>query len=202
MGVWSNFCIVCGGPYRNEFEINDDYNKMFNKFQKKYPSILKHDDGTWNLELNADNWVENIYIVTLNGKLINVTNVDCGEATYNNKIYIATPCNWEDNDKLNGISCHCDCYKFLQDSFSYNLLPTKDCKLKNINLDIDDMTACFDSELYAPMDIFSFGQEFECTSNKLIKYMWLFESPLKHGKNRDRLVKMWEQILNIKKQKS
>ena len=204
MGVFCNFCVICGGPFDNSFMINwdDDDNGRFEEFEKnlvKTGNIKIEDNCGKYATLENSEWMNNILIVTLDGKILETDNADCGISTYKKDKYIITPMNWEKDVTKNGICCHKSCYNLLKTKFSYELKPILNDKtpaLKDISKEINDITSCLPSKLYEDMNTFSFDQEFYLKP-EIMDYLWLFDNPINVGKNQDRIVKMWRSLLSL-----
>src|SRR5438309_1970479 len=131
MGVWSDYCLICGGPYTNE-DLDD----------------IIYDDCEWLLYS---------YTISKREELFETELVDCGVSSCNDNKFIVCPFlsgDFEDHEEA--IACHRNCYQLLKDELNYslkfsdvhNLLDESICVLKN-------------HKLYGKMEEYSFGQEFE-----------------------------------------
>lgn len=169
MGVWSDYCLICGGPYRNE-AIDDDDNEII------------HEEC---------DWLTKSYTITEKNKKYPTDMIDCGESKYQNKKFSVCPLNWDDKDKeeIIAIGCHRDCYKLLKEEFNYQL------KFSDVHDKLHEyLCVLSDTTIYGKMDEYAFGQEFE--NNAFVENKWLLENPFKNKKNKNRILKIWKPLIN------
>jgi hypothetical protein len=169
MGVWSNYCIICGGPFRNEFTNDDGQN------------VKMEDDSEWLI---------NSFTITKEEKKLDSGLVDCGVSKCANGEYCVSRGLWKDiDDNKKAICCHQDCYSLLEKEINYKL------KFNDVDGMLDYWTgALLERKLYGKMTEYSFGQEFEWMA--VLDDGWLLESPLKNKKNKGRILKIWRIMAN------
>lgn len=109
---WDLYCIICGGPFNNVFLLEDEI----------------HDERTGK-NFIIDDWLEDIFLITNENKLIETSSskqVDEGLFFKINHIeYGIPPVLWPQFNHSNqgrGIVCHHDCYIVLKTNFNYELL--------------------------------------------------------------------------------
>lgn len=180
MGIWDEYCLICGGPIINYFDGN----------------TVMYDDNDNEIICNKKeyNWLNNLILILSNEQIIKLTGkhyADSGKFVLNNKLYIVTPINyhskWINHDGY-GVICHQDCYKLIEYNLHHKilfsniakLLHTGNCLLKNISK-------------YKPMDKY-ISQLFDYyhadQQNK-----WLLDNPLKNNENKKRILNIWKPLI-------
>jgi hypothetical protein len=170
MGVWSDYCLICGGPYRNSFYTDSD--------QIDYPDLT---------------WLLLSYCITDQNKKFKTGIVDCGEAQNNDgKEFSTCPLHWEEEsfDRTKAISCHRNCYMLLKKKFHYEL------KFSDVYNLLDEYIGVLKCKtIYGKMNKYSFGQEFD--SDCVIKNKWLLTDPLLDHDNKRRILNIWEPFVTL-----
>lgn len=180
MGVWSDYCLICGGPFRNTYDNEDGEEINDPKFE----------------------WLNYSYLITYDEKKIETRLVDCGKG-YNNDgaelEYNVCPFLWDTKDNkrkkkkkltdVRAICCHRTCHNLLNQKLGYDL------KFSDV---FDKLCAGIsvlkDTTLYGKMTEYSFGQDFE--EKAYTNESWLLEDPFYNKENEKRIMDAWKSFLN------
>jgi len=167
MGCWSDYCLICGGPYRNE----------------------GYDDNGDSVEYDDCEWLVKSYTITKDNKLHRTGVVDCGMSESDGNEFCVCKMLWEDySEEAQAIACHRSCYKLLKKEFAYKL------KFEDVYDMIDEYLCVLnDKSVYGEINEYSFGQEFE--SAAFVKDRWLLQDPLIDTINRKRIFNIWKPLI-------
>ena len=183
MGVWDEYCVICGGPLRNFFTKGREmYSEDTNNFFIIPKTITKY------------NWLNKLYIITSveeNIKALGEQYTEYGEFKVKNNLYIITPMNWHNDSFKNikgyGTVCHRDCYELLIKELDYFLSFSNICRLlKGENNLLRKRYGAMDKYIGQDYDYYSANKE----------NSWLLESPLKNIRNKDRILNIWKPLVD------
>jgi hypothetical protein len=173
MGVWSDYCLVCGGPFRNTCWDEDGDDEI------DYPELA---------------WLCQSYTIDQDEGLHKTGLIDCGTPHLDNGStetnFHTCPMNWEDGDDFKpAVACHRICYKLIKKELGYRI------KFSDVKDLLDDLLCVFaDKKSYGRMHKYSFGQEFE--SEAFTKDKWLLTDPTTNEKNKARIIKTWASFVD------
>jgi len=116
MGGLDCYCIICGGPFCESSETEDEYLEVWDE------------DGE-PLKFEGDfSWLSNISIITSDGDKIKTdykTYDDYGSFVIDGKGYVCGSLKWMDGDErigfIKAIVCHDMCHKLVKDTFNYDI---------------------------------------------------------------------------------
>lgn len=171
MGVWSDYCIICGGPYKNEGMNENDEDVVYEDCE----------------------WLNFSYSITESEEVVETELVDCGYAEADGKKFSTCPVHWGDNiyEGTKSITCHRKCYHFLKNTLGYTLKYGDVIDLIAMGSGIGVIK---DHQLYGDMERYSFGQDFD--SDGFLNDKWLLKDPFDNEKNGRRILKIWEPIVS------
>lgn len=186
MGIWDEYCLICGGPLWNNFIKGKD---MYDEHTGLSHSIIKKDY----------NWLNDLYLILSSGLIISTTvdnHYESGEFKIKGKKYVITPLNYHNSNAGDdyGIVCHRDCYKLLSDKLNYELRFNNICRLLDTGNSLIKNKSGYGVMVKYQSQFFNYYDAH--TQNA-----WLLESPLKNKKNMERILKMWGKIVNRIKKK-
>ena len=208
MGVHDNYCCICGAPDNNSAldyisNMIDDNDDMLN--QKDVD--IKHFFNEFEILENELTWLNNLYLITSENKIIKPIKYNSDDSTYlddQKNIYDSAQFTWESNDNPSNICivCHVDCYNFLHEKLNYDLNFNHVCRR------LDDRMSVFKNKnIYGTIaKKYSFRQDFkwfellvkikknQMTINQDNVYFLL--SPLKSDLNGERLLSIWSDLYN------
>jgi hypothetical protein len=183
MGVWDEYCFVCGGPLRNPFTKG----KSVYDVDKKHHDVLEH---SVTHTITKYKWLDKLIVINSEEKIYKVdgsTYGNYGVFELDNVNLSVTPANWHECDYDYGVVCHVDCHKVINKVFGYKIMFANVCRLLRP----------FNSLLktnYREMQKYSGEQDFnayDCHTH----YGWMLESPLKNKRNCDRIVLIWGNLI-------
>ena len=199
MGVHSNFCIICAGPYMVDYySENFGSNTMF--AWGNYAKHLNKENDT-NDDNQQYNWLELTFCITQDNIIMpsgiihdgniehgKCDNVVCDEFDIcDGPLHSLStfPFMWDD-DSTKTITCHRSCYNLLSTKLDYKLKFTDMEKL------INDY-GWLDEKLYGPMNKYSMDQFFD--PKCFTKDSWLVEDPMSNERNSKRILDMWKLVI-------
>ena len=169
MGIWNEYCLICGGPIINTFFIDNDKGKSTKITKKEY------------------DWMNKLFLISNDNKLLQTTgNVydSVGGFVIQSKYYIITPLNYHagfDNDGY-GLICHQDCYNLIKKKLNHELVFANVCRILS-----EGSSTLKQLSKYKPMDKY-INQFFEYSS-AINEYPWLLNSPLNDKINQEKASK-------------
>ena len=176
MGVWADYCIICGGPYSNRAY-------KYNKESAEY-------DGM-EVEIKECIWLTKSYTIDHKERKHSTNQVDCGVPYVGNTstTFSTCPLLWIEREGIiPAIACHRQCYKLLVSKLDYKL------KFGDVKCLLDDLIGVLkEKEKYGLMYAYSFDQEFDSSSFFIDK--WLLEDPNENKENSKRILKIWEPLV-------
>lgn len=181
MGIWDEYCLICGGPIRNDFD----------GVQEIYSD---ESDTDYKAKIKEYDWLNKLFLILSNNKIMKANNKQYnsyGEIVINRKVYTITPFNYHQDWKYvdgYGVVCHQDCYNLLEKSLKYELLFSDVCQLL-----AEGNSLLKQQSKYAPMNkyisqIFKFY--YADRDNE-----WILESPLENSDNKKRILNIWKPLV-------
>lgn len=170
MGIWEEYCLICGGPLNDEFTIEiDDKQKQVTKKEYK--------------------WMYQLFILTNDNKIIKANYGDyelSGSFEIGSKEYHTTPINYQETNY--GVVCHRDCYHLILKKLKHDIIFANVCRL------LDKYNSILKPKSkYKPMD--KFMQQFYEYDLIVKNHSWLLESPLVNKQNEERVLKIWTPLI-------
>lgn len=181
MGYWEEYCLICGGPLKNNFA----------KGKEIYDSET---DTSSTIIIKEYDWLNYLYFIQSNGDILKTDGsayTDNGEIVINKKAYVITPIHYHSKFKNAagyGVICHQDCYDLLKTKLKYNLQFGDVCRLLGeYNCLLKQKSKYGAMEKYVWQD-FDYLRAHEENS-------YLLESPLINKKNQQRVLKIWTPLV-------
>jgi hypothetical protein len=170
MGVWCDYCLVCGGPFKN---------------------YVWDDDEDDEITYSECAWLCESYTIDEDEGLHKTGLVDCGtpHIGHEETNFHTCPQNWTDWDSIKpAVACHRVCFKLIKKELGYRI------KFADVKELLDDLLCVLaDKKSYGKMHRYSFGQEFE--SKAFAKDLWLLTNPMTNDKNKARIIKTWTPVV-------
>lgn len=176
MGVWEEYCLICGGPLTNKFILI------------KY---TEEEDIQTTITKKEYNWMNQLFLLTSDNQIIKTMGNkydSYGGFKLGPKSYAVSPHRYVESDNY-GVVCHQDCYHLIQKKLKHDMLFVNVCRL------LDKYNSILKPKSkYKPMD--KFIQQFY-EYNLIIKnHEWLLESPLVNKQNEQRILKIWTLLVD------
>lgn len=206
MGVHDNYCCICGAPDNNSAldyitnMIDDNDNVLDNN-----EINIKHFFNEFDILENELSWLNNIYLITSENKIVKPIEYIPDDSTYldeHGNIYDSAQFMWELSNNPSNICvvCHVDCYDLLHNKLNYKFNFNDVCRR------LDDRMSVFKNKnIYGTIaKKYSFKQDFkwfellvkikknEMTINQDNIHFLL--SPLKSHVNEERLFNIWSEL--------
>lgn len=200
MGVYDDYCLICGGPIRAP---EDEFTVLSKKEEKKYikDNKLTVDTKFFKKEsfdgdaaytpftLKYLKWVEKLLVITNDG-VFNTEIEEDGVYKTDKKLYCSVKSLVKDKKLFNysaGVVCHKVCYNIIKKELGISI------KYKDIEKKIDNyLSVLKNKNVYKDMKKYSFTHFFEYFSC-LIEDPWLLD--IKNKKNIERILGIWRKIL-------
>jgi len=173
MGIWEEYCLICGGPLNDEFTLYDEETQEETQITKK-----------------EYKWMYQLFLLTNDNKIIKTTynNYELsGEFEIGTTSYVVTPIHYGSTDNY-GVICHQDCYHLIHKKLKHEIVFANVCRM----LDKYNNTLKPKSK-YKPMD--KFIQQFYEYDLITKNHSWLLESPLVNKQNQERILKIWTPLV-------
>lgn len=180
MGVWDEYCVICGGPLRNDYikgEILHDFG----------------DNDEIEIEVDETNhkydWLGKLYIITSEEHIVSANHSQydqSGSFDIGNTNYVIARPLWHSAIKYGdgyGYVCHKDCYHFIDNHFRHKLQFGDLCRSE------------YKYSKYGLMKKYM-RQDFRFfTVNR--DNPWLIESPLYNNMNASRIISIWTKLISM-----
>jgi len=184
MGIWDVYCVICGGPTRNDF---------------KKGTYLSSPKGEMTVQktITKYNWLDKLVLISSTEEVINTTSGDYNDSgEFELDInYVVAPLNWPsgddfddtDTDEREAVLCHKACYNYLKAKLGYTLKFSDICRL----LSTSDNFFKNKSGYGLNKKYFSQFYDYYGAYNE---NSWLLEEPTKNKENGDRILDMWKPL--------
>ena len=188
MGIWDEYCLVCGGPLKNDL-IKGEI--LYDTSDNEY--IVPKTMAEYN-------WLNKLYLISRSGVKIPAEASQYESSGYfvvNGLIFTVTPLNWHQNPYLKngkgfdyGIVCHRACYNLLSQELHYGLIFGDVCRLLNENNCLLNPVS-----KYGKMAEY-IGQIFDIFKAD-VENNWLLSNPISNTENSERILKIWTPLVKV-----
>lgn len=202
MGVYDDYCLICGGPIRKP---DDEFTILSKQEEKKYiknnkliidTKFFKRESNNREIKYTPSTikylkWVEKILVITNDG-VFNTELSEDGIYNTDEKIYSSVKDLVKNKKLFNydaGAVCHKLCYNIIKKQLG------KSIKYKDIENIIDNNSSILKNKnIYGDMEKYISSQFFNYFTC-LVEDPWLLD--IKNTKNTKRILEIWKKIYKI-----